>query len=715
MVKNYELRIELLSDLCVSDGGVYNSMLDIDICHDEYGFPYIPAKRIKGCLRECGIELADWDDDPKDMERRVNALFGSKGSLDNHARIRIGNAYPTGYDEEKRIVEDNQGNTILHPQNILNHFSYIRSQTAINYDSGVAEEDSLRTMRVVNKGLVFVSSVEIEDDVDEEDVKLLSNCCSVLRHMGISRTRGLGEVKVSLTCSEIASNDKECSIPLTQGANILKYEIDICDPVICKSTNAGEESTVDYIEGSKILGIIASGLKSSGEDFIDYITDGKMICSNAYLCIDGKRAQEVPGYLYSVKNIKDICINKLYENPERRKGYSDKQLNQMKHCYIVADGKSIRKESVETENRYHHRRPDDKAIGRAASVMGDSDAEFYQMSSISRGQTFAGYIMGSERQIKKAYEILSSQYETHIGYSSSAEYGRVRIRVTSTDTVQEPEKVFSKDFVAELTAPAIVYSDKAMVTTEPVELEREILAALGMDVAQIGYATENFLRYTTIGGYNVTWNMRKPTISTFDKGTAIAFHFDKPVEIPVGNGIYIGERSAEGYGEIRIKPYVPSDEGYSVGCDSNRDTKGVLKLDIGGNAFLTEICEESMYEYIQKKAVLDANKDIDPSISMKATISNMLLLLNECSTMEEVSEGIEKRFGGKKSELKMEKYTYANKIIADTINNTAGIDRSFAEENRITGFNADSNYIRITYLRAYLIHAKYKLRGEGKA
>lgn len=44
----YKLKIELLSDLCVSDGGIYNSALDIDICQDAYGFPYIPAKRIKG-------------------------------------------------------------------------------------------------------------------------------------------------------------------------------------------------------------------------------------------------------------------------------------------------------------------------------------------------------------------------------------------------------------------------------------------------------------------------------------------------------------------------------------------------------------------------------------------------------------------------------------------------------------------------------------------
>ena len=58
-MRNYRIKIELLSDMCVSDGGIYNSAIDTDICYDEYGFPYIPAKRLKGCLRECALELKD--------------------------------------------------------------------------------------------------------------------------------------------------------------------------------------------------------------------------------------------------------------------------------------------------------------------------------------------------------------------------------------------------------------------------------------------------------------------------------------------------------------------------------------------------------------------------------------------------------------------------------------------------------------------------------
>ena len=182
------LEITLLSDLCVSDGGVYNSMLDTDICYDSYGFPFIPARRLRGCLRECALELADWgaDIDP-------DLLFGKADDIP--ARVRIGNAVLTDAEENKVFLDRETSHPFLHPQNILNHYSYIRSQTAINRITGSADPTSLRTLRVARKGLIFNSQVEIMDNTALEQFKM---CCNILCHMGVARTRGLGEVKAEL-------------------------------------------------------------------------------------------------------------------------------------------------------------------------------------------------------------------------------------------------------------------------------------------------------------------------------------------------------------------------------------------------------------------------------------------------------------------------------------------------------------------------------------
>ena len=50
--REYRLIITLKSDLCVGSGYSYAGIIDSDICYDALGLPYIPARRLKGCLRE---------------------------------------------------------------------------------------------------------------------------------------------------------------------------------------------------------------------------------------------------------------------------------------------------------------------------------------------------------------------------------------------------------------------------------------------------------------------------------------------------------------------------------------------------------------------------------------------------------------------------------------------------------------------------------------
>ncbi len=702
MIKKYCIKIELLSDLCVSDGGVYNSIIDTDICYDNYGFPYIPAKRLKGCLRECGLELADWDEDPEARERDILSLFGDKGEADKRAKLQIGNAYLEDYEEKVELVRSAKSNPLLHPQNVLNYFSYIRSQTAIDYETGAADDNSLRTIRVANKGLIFCADIEMEDRFE----MLLKDCCSIFRHMGIARTRGLGEVKVSL--EEKSRVEKYVdNAKLSPEATHLEYEIELLEPMICKSVNAGEVYTLDYIEGSKILGFISQRLKESGENYLDFVSSGKLICSNAYISIDGKRSIEIPGYLYKIKNRDDVCVNKLYETDENKKVYENQQLNQLKHGYVVIENDTVKKSGVDVESRYHHRRPDDKSIGRAVPTRDGSD--FYQMSSVCKGQVFAGFVTGTKEQIKRVYDLIVSTIDFRIGYASSSEYGLARIIVTSTAASVPGTESETKDFVVRLNAPAIIYSDKAMATTDPAELKEEILTAL--ELKDVDIKTDYYLRHTAVGGYNVTWNTRKPTLRAFDKGTALAFHCETPVNIPSGSLKFIGERVSEGYGEIVVEPYDPAGA-YTMTFKDDTDDNIKNEIDIGKNEFLTKICEETMIEFIKDKASSQAQEFFKGKSSWKPTVSNMALLINECSTFEEVKEGIKSRFGDKKSNNKTEKLGYAEKMVEDTEKNTKGIYEEFSEKFKVIGLKQEDDFVRMTYLKAFLTHAKYMLRRE---
>ncbi|MBK9152079.1 MAG: hypothetical protein IPM26_14295 [Saprospiraceae bacterium] len=84
-MKNYVLKIETLSDtLFASAGG--GAAVDSITTHYNNGMPYIPAKTIKGLLKESAIEIQEilghnWN--PGDKDDPINIMFGTEGDGNN--------------------------------------------------------------------------------------------------------------------------------------------------------------------------------------------------------------------------------------------------------------------------------------------------------------------------------------------------------------------------------------------------------------------------------------------------------------------------------------------------------------------------------------------------------------------------------------------------------------------------------------------------------
>ncbi|MCD8149038.1 MAG: hypothetical protein LUE92_05615 [Clostridiales bacterium] len=704
----YQLRIELLSDMCVSDGGVYNSSLDTDICYDRYGFPFIPARRIKGCLRECGQELCDWG-----MKIPVKDLFGDKGADTNRAKVRIGNAYPEHYNEMVRQAKEYAGNLIFHPQNVLDHFSYIRTQTAVDYDTGVADPTSLRTIRVANKGLIFLADVDFEDRYFES----MSACCDTFTNIGIARTRGLGEIRATLTeniMEEKGGSDINRHAAYVPGAVRLDYELFLEEPVICKSTNGGEARSLDYIDGSKILGLIAQEIRRQGGDFPAFMRKGELFCSNAYPAVDGERCLEVPANYYSIKNDHQRYVEKNSQEslPEE---VGKLQLNMMKHCYVRVDsaGKLLR-ETVAMEERYHHRRPEDKSIGRAAEEA-SGGSRFYQMSSIEAGQRLAGYVTGTAEQIQTIYRSFSGLQEICLGYSHSSEYGKTQIRVTGLQTETPIKTVELKDFMVKLESPAILYNDRAFYSTDIADLDAEIQAVLGVaDTPARVKRMDRYVNYTTVGGYNVTWNMRKPTMEAFDKGTVLLYHLDEPVPVTLPGQILIGERVSEGFGEVSVRELEMGEEG-RIGLFGKKVNAAQAKqVQVYPGSLSEALCRDMFHYYVKTRAVSDVKKLSGKDAGLKTeqarpTVSNMLLMCRENTSMDRIADSVEKRYG-KRSEQKGEKLKMAGRILDLAEKGSEPLAALFCEKYCVADFGYSREAAEYLYLEALLQQLKYSIR-----
>lgn len=191
-----KIKMELLSDLCTSSGDSLSSIVDIETAVDEYGIPYIPSKRIKGVLREAGETLCKLGHyNLQDLDN----IFGKPGQM-HGGLLRIDNGRIENYESIKSYLEScysqhlNLTTKFFTKDYITDYFTTIREQTSIDKKTYTAKDNSLRKLRAIKKGNIFYFPIEIPG----EFIKLFEDCCRLTRNIGLNRTRGFGEVKLTL-------------------------------------------------------------------------------------------------------------------------------------------------------------------------------------------------------------------------------------------------------------------------------------------------------------------------------------------------------------------------------------------------------------------------------------------------------------------------------------------------------------------------------------
>lgn len=210
-MRKFVLELKLLSNTLIGSGEGFGAIIDTDIVFDAVGIPYIPAKRIKGCLLDSAKQVEHMFNLSKlNINIAPDNTFGKQGQ-EGSCPVYFSNLMIQDYEASSQWFEYLSNPSILGnlitKERIIHCFTDIRQHTKINEERGVAEDHSLRTIRFIRKGIIFTGNVEVSHCDNEEDaVNTLALACMNLTHIGTKRTRGLGEVQCTL---------KENKVPVT--------------------------------------------------------------------------------------------------------------------------------------------------------------------------------------------------------------------------------------------------------------------------------------------------------------------------------------------------------------------------------------------------------------------------------------------------------------------------------------------------------------------
>lgn len=177
-----KVRMELISDTIFGSGISVPGAEDIAVLFDRNGFPYLKGSTLRGILREEAENYAVWTGKSREW---LDSRFGMGGiPLGSGEHFITVTDFELPYEIRKLVLEENV--------RVESIFTSERTFTKI--ENGMVEEGSLRTARCINKGLVFYGEVLC----NENDQKEIKEILSFIHWIGTMRTRGFGEVVLSV-------------------------------------------------------------------------------------------------------------------------------------------------------------------------------------------------------------------------------------------------------------------------------------------------------------------------------------------------------------------------------------------------------------------------------------------------------------------------------------------------------------------------------------
>lgn len=646
--KKTTIKITLKSDLCVSTGHAFAGVIDTDVCADGNGFPYIPAKRLKGVMRQAADLIC--------TKEEINRIFG-EGGISGHNGFYLGDAMMCDMEEigrEISAIKKTDKHSSLTTQNVLKLFTAVRAQTKLD-ENGVADENTLRYTRVVNQYLPKCISSDQKEvsfeapiEYDESDQTRLENIVKVVRHIGMDRNRGLGNIRCEMDvqhAEELVSHEKSLE-PSGNSCEkvVIDYTVQNMDQLMLSASK--DDVTEDYISGQTVLGALAGaylrakGKKEPDEVFRAIFLSGKSVFSNLYITDSvGKQYFPAPLFVNMLKKSKKyVCTVKSFDDEEWESSqdsadYDPSDGNQPKKLvgkYIsIQDGK-ISVLEPDTDIIYHHSRAEVYDEGR----MGEDKSKgiLYSMEVLEKDQLFSGSITVEERYAGIIKTLLNAT-ELRFGKSKSAQYGRCKVvHAEKVDRCPEQSMLEGKGrkVLVVFQSDAII-PGKLGYTVRCDEVQDYIAKQLGLSIPD---SAKVYMNIKTVTGYNAKINLKRSSVPAICAGSALEFETYKDI---CSDG-RLGSFVSEGFGQFHV---VDEQDLSYVLNEAKNENKAIAGAENAANGVqISDKCKRIQGE-VEKQLKFDSLKanfidNYTPQLNISsALVGRITLMLQESRNAED--------------------------------------------------------------------------------
>lgn len=196
---NIYYKIEFFDAWHTGSGLAAGADVDALVIKDKNNLPYIPGKTIKGLVREALEDILRFKN--TDKHELVNKNFGffqeikqeksdSEGEIEKMIR---GNIFFTNAFLSKELSD-----AITKDKNLYRFMYRSVSSTAIEENTGVAKEHSLRRLETTIPCELYGDILNIHDELADDIIDALS----FIKRLGVGRNRGLGRCQFTVVRKE---------------------------------------------------------------------------------------------------------------------------------------------------------------------------------------------------------------------------------------------------------------------------------------------------------------------------------------------------------------------------------------------------------------------------------------------------------------------------------------------------------------------------------